>query len=69
MPCVVDDLTHAATARLGKAGGDGKLRASMNGRVVALLAAAGDRVEAGQPVLTLEAMKMEHVHAAPMAGA
>jgi geranyl-CoA carboxylase alpha subunit len=67
-PCVVDDLTHAAAARLGEADSDGKLRASMNGRVVALLAAAGDRVEAGQPVLTLEAMKMEHVHAAPVAG-
>jgi geranyl-CoA carboxylase alpha subunit len=68
VPYIVDDLTHAATARLGEANGDGKLRASMNGRVVALLAAAGDRVEAGQPVLTLEAMKMEHVHAAPVAG-
>jgi propionyl-CoA carboxylase alpha chain len=30
--------------------------------------AAGDRVEAGQPLLWLEAMKMEHVIAAPAAG-
>jgi len=36
----------------------------MNGRVVAILVKAGDRVTAGQPVLTLEAMKMEHVHTA-----
>jgi geranyl-CoA carboxylase alpha subunit len=68
VPCVVDDMTHAAKVRVGEAGGDGKLRASMNGRVVALLAAAGDQVAAGQPVLTLEAMKMEHVHTAPVAG-
>jgi geranyl-CoA carboxylase alpha subunit len=40
----------------------------MNGRVVAVLVSQGDRVEAGQPVMTLEAMKMEHVHAAPIAG-
>lgn len=57
--------TLAARARKGGgAPGDRKLRASMNGRVVALLVAAGDHVTAGQPMVTLEAMKMEHVHAA-----
>ena len=40
----------------------------MNGRVVAVEVAVGDTVTAGQPLLTLEAMKMEHVHAAPVAG-
>ena len=40
----------------------------MNGRVVAVLVKPGERVEAGQPVMTLEAMKMEHVHTAPIAG-
>jgi geranyl-CoA carboxylase alpha subunit len=30
--------------------------------------AVGDIVAAGQPMVTLEAMKMEHVHAAPIAG-
>jgi geranyl-CoA carboxylase alpha subunit len=40
----------------------------MNGRVVAVLVAVGDRVEAGQAMVTLEAMKMEHIHAAPAAG-
>jgi geranyl-CoA carboxylase alpha subunit len=64
----VRDLTRAAPARTAAGGGDGKLRAAMNGRVVAVLVKAGDRVEAGQPVLTLEAMKMEHVHAAPISG-
>ena len=40
----------------------------MNGRVVAILVRPGDRVTAGQPVLTLEAMKMEHVHKAGIDG-
>ena len=40
----------------------------MNGRVVSVAVAAGQRVEAGQAMLTLEAMKMEHVHVSPVAG-
>ena len=68
IPARIEDKTRAATARQSEAGGDGKVRASMNGRVVAVMAAVGDRVEAGQPVVTLEAMKMEHIHSAPVAG-
>jgi geranyl-CoA carboxylase alpha subunit len=65
----VQDLTRAAAVRQDSRGAsDGRLRAAMNGRVVAVLVAVGDRVEAGQPMLTLEAMKMEHVHTAPVAG-
>jgi geranyl-CoA carboxylase alpha subunit len=65
----VQDLTRAAAACQDSRGAsDGRLRAAMNGRVVAVLVAVGDRVEAGQPMLTLEAMKMEHVHTAPVAG-
>ena len=61
--------TRSASARQGQAaGGDGKLRSSMNGRVVAVAVAVGERVIAGQALVTLEAMKMEHVHAAPLAG-
>ena len=67
-PLRVQDLTRAAAVRQGEAGGDGKLRASMNGRVVAVLAAVGEAVQAGQALVTLEAMKMEHIHAAPRAG-
>jgi len=62
------DLTLAAPAAAAGADSDGKVRAAMNGRVVALLVKAGERVAAGQPLMTLEAMKMEHVHAAPIAG-
>jgi geranyl-CoA carboxylase alpha subunit len=65
----VRDLTLAAPAATAAASGsDGKVRATMNGRVVAVLVKAGERVAAGQPVMTLEAMKMEHVHTAPIAG-
>ncbi len=64
----IQDQSHAATVRAGEAGGDGRIRASMNGRVVAVHVAVGDSVKAGQPVLTLEAMKMEHVHSAPVSG-
>ena len=64
----VRDLTLAAPSSAAAAGGDGKVRAAMNGRVVAVLVKAGDQVAAGQPVMTLEAMKMEHVHTAGVAG-
>ena len=64
----VRDLTRAAPATAASNGGDGKVRAAMNGRVVAVLVKPGDKVEAGQPVMTLEAMKMEHVHTAGIAG-
>jgi geranyl-CoA carboxylase alpha subunit len=62
------DLTLAAPVSAAASGGDGKVRAAMNGRVVALLVKPGDQVTAGQPVMTLEAMKMEHVHTAGIAG-
>jgi geranyl-CoA carboxylase alpha subunit len=64
----VRDLTLAAPATAAAGGSDGKVRAMMNGRVVAVLVRQGERVEAGQPVMTLEAMKMEHVHTAPVTG-
>ena len=42
--------------------------ASMPGTVIGLHAKAGDKVEAGAPLITLEAMKMELVVRAPRAG-
>ncbi len=44
------------------------LAAPMPGRIVQLLVAAGVPVERGQPLLLLEAMKMEHVVKAPAGG-
>jgi 3-methylcrotonyl-CoA carboxylase alpha subunit len=40
----------------------------MPGRIAALLVAPGAKVEANQPVLVLEAMKMEHLLTAPRSG-
>jgi propionyl-CoA carboxylase alpha chain len=46
----------------------GSLLAPMPGSVVRVGAAVGDAVKAGQPLIWLEAMKMEHTIAAPEAG-
>ena len=68
IPLAAIDLTLAAPKAVIANGGDGKVRAALNGRVVAVLVKPGDRVTAGQPILTLEAMKMEHVHKAGIDG-
>jgi propionyl-CoA carboxylase alpha chain len=71
----VDSATGHATLRLvprftdpGDAVASGSLLAPMPGTVVRVEVAVGDQVEAGQPVLVLEAMKMQHTVAAPRAG-
>ncbi|MBF6193352.1 biotin carboxylase N-terminal domain-containing protein [Nocardia sp. CDC186] len=46
----------------------GSLLAPMPGSVIRLAAEVGSHVEQGQPILWLEAMKMEHTIAAPAAG-
>jgi len=46
----------------------GDLISPMPGRVLRVLAADGERVERGQPLLVLEAMKMEHVMRSGRAG-
>jgi biotin carboxyl carrier protein len=52
----------------GPAAAGGSLEAPMPGVVTRVLVHAGDRVEAGQPLVALEAMKMEHLVRAPRAG-
>ncbi|HYD04317.1 MAG TPA: acetyl-CoA carboxylase biotin carboxylase subunit [Reyranella sp.] len=42
------------------AGSDGRLRAPMDGRIVAIKVAAGDKVVRGQTLVVLEAMKIQH---------
>ena len=59
----VDPLVHAAQAGDQETG----LLAPMPGKVTALLARQGERVERGAPLLVLEAMKMEHTMTAPFA--
>jgi 3-methylcrotonyl-CoA carboxylase alpha subunit len=46
----------------------GSLVSPMPGKVIALIAKLGDKVERGAPLMILEAMKMEHTIAAPTAG-
>ncbi|MBW8812092.1 MAG: biotin/lipoyl-binding protein [Caulobacterales bacterium] len=48
--------------------GDGHIRAPMPGKVTQLSVKAGDKVAKGQPLLVLEAMKMEHAMTAPFDG-
>ena len=60
-----DDPLHLVEAGGAQGGG---LTAPMPGKVVALLAQPGQKVEKGAPLLILEAMKMEHTITAPTAG-
>ena len=55
-PPVVEDFAHAGGAG---SGGHGVVSAPMPGTVLRVLAREGDRVESRQPLLLLEAMKME----------
>ena len=61
---VPDPLARAADA----AGGGDSMRAPMPGLVKIVRVAAGETVTKGQPLLVLEAMKMEHTIAAPHDG-
>ncbi|HET7169448.1 MAG TPA: biotin carboxylase N-terminal domain-containing protein, partial [Candidatus Limnocylindrales bacterium] len=65
-PPDVDRAASRAAASHGA--GPTELIAPMPGRVLAITAPAGSRVEAADTVLTLEAMKMEHAVLAPRAG-
>jgi 3-methylcrotonyl-CoA carboxylase alpha subunit len=60
-----DDPLHLVEAGGTQGGG---LTAPMPGKIIALLAQPGQKVEKGAPLLILEAMKMEHTITAPSAG-
>jgi acetyl-CoA/propionyl-CoA carboxylase biotin carboxyl carrier protein len=61
------DPVAASLTGAARAGAD-SLTAPMPGTVTVVKAAVGDRVEAGQSLLVVEAMKMEHVISAPHSG-
>ncbi|KUN73001.1 acetyl/propionyl-CoA carboxylase subuit alpha [Streptomyces canus] len=61
------DPVAASLTRGGHAGAD-SLTAPMPGTVTVVKVAVGDEVAAGQSLLVVEAMKMEHVISAPHAG-
>src|SRR2546426_60315 len=46
----------------------GSLAAPMPGKIVQVMSSPGDQVKKGQPLLILEAMKMEHTITAPADG-
>jgi len=59
---------HPPAAEGVDAASDGQIRSPMPGKVTQLSVKAGDAVTKGQPLVTLEAMKMEHALAAPFDG-
>ncbi len=59
-----DPIAHAADG----ATEGGRLTAPMPGKVVSFLAKAGDKVQRGQALAVMEAMKMEHTISAPHDG-
>jgi len=50
------------------ASADGRVKAPIPGQIARMLVKLGDQVEAGQPLLILEAMKMENQVCAPRTG-
>jgi biotin carboxyl carrier protein len=63
------DVDRAARAAAkGTHAGTAEVMAPMPGAVIAVHRSAGDRVEAGEAIVTLEAMKMEHAVLAPIDG-
>jgi len=66
---IEDEREHAAHAAEREASrGGGRVTSVMPGVVVEVLVARGAEVAAGQPLLVLEAMKMQNEIAAPAAG-
>jgi 3-methylcrotonyl-CoA carboxylase alpha subunit len=61
-------LPGVGGAGAGGAASDGSLVSPMPGRIIAVEVRQGDKVNKGQKLLTLEAMKMEHSLTAPFDG-
>jgi acetyl-CoA/propionyl-CoA carboxylase biotin carboxyl carrier protein len=63
------DVDRAARAAVGShGGGPVEVVAPMPGSILAVHVAVGEAVDAADPIVTLEAMKMEHGVAAPIGG-
>jgi acetyl-CoA carboxylase biotin carboxylase subunit len=60
--------SHPPAEALIEGAGDGQIRSPMPGKVTNLFVKAGQKVVKGQPLMTLEAMKMEHALNAPFDG-
>jgi len=64
-PVEVRDLEARGARPISR---DGRIKAPIPGLIKTVFAAEGDRVEAGQPLFILEAMKMENEIHAPKSG-
>ena len=65
---VVDTRRASRGSKRPKASKEGHVTSSMPGTIVDILVKAGAKVKAGDPVLVIEAMKMENEVPAPIAG-
>ncbi len=65
---ILRDLRYVPPEAAQTSSSERQLRAPMNGKVAALPVAVGESVHAGQALIVLEAMKMEHAITAPRAG-
>ena len=65
---LLDERARLRHQRAASVDGAREVRAAMPGKVVAVLVEAGARVERGQGLLVIEAMKMENEIGAPRAG-
>jgi biotin carboxyl carrier protein len=61
-------MRAASAAKKADTSADRIVRSPMPGRVVKVMVSAGDDVQAGQPMLVVEAMKMENELKAKAAG-
>ncbi len=65
---MVDTKRASKGSKRPKASREGHVTSSMPGTVVEVLVKTGDKVDAGDPILVIEAMKMENEVPAPVAG-
>ena len=62
----ISDSRSTESSRIDRI--SGSIQATMTGRVIQILVKPGDQVNKGDPVVVLEAMKMEHSLTAPVTG-
>ena len=61
----LEQATFAPTRRAGQGSGADELRAPFNGRLLRIAVLPGQTVTRGEPLATLESMKLEHALSAP----
>lgn len=59
---------HSSSTSTASDAHDGKIVSPMTGKIIQILARQGDEVEKGQPLMLVEAMKMEFPVKAPLEG-